>query len=159
MTVRHQHPWEYPNCPSCGSDVLVEGIPDNEASGYKCHACDVRFNRDYTDNGDLPENKAQEIIEKRRKRGENTMRGKRGNYNYTFDLEYAKLLEFLQGYDRKYIKANHLEHDYDIGRMQAGRMFTGLHERGLIEKWTDGDESPWILTDKGKNIDPMELVE
>ena len=154
MSVKRNHPWEYPNCPECDSDVFVEEKSSHKANDFVCHACNVAFGRSYTT--DSPEERLKYEMNQRQYRAEATMRGKEGEYNYTYDLEYANLLEFLQQYEKNYFKAGHLAKDYDIARDRAGRMFAGLHERDLIERWAT---STWVLTDKGKEVEPKELIQ
>lgn len=41
--------WEYPNCPECGSDVLVEARTGDTVRGYDryyCWGCEHGFNTD-----------------------------------------------------------------------------------------------------------------
>ena len=85
--------------------------------------------------------------------------GASGIHSWKFKTEHADLLEFLQGY-KTYFKAFMLENDYGMDRRKAGRMFSVLHREDLIEPWGAKDnKTTWMLTDKGKDANPQELVE
>jgi len=121
MSTKHNHPWQFPKCPNCETDVLVENIPKDKANEYICLQCDTEFN----ENGGTNE------------------------YNYTFRQDHKNLLSFLQDY-RNYFTSTHLVDDYNVTTERASKLFAALAERDYIEKW-GSRVSPWTLTEKGEN--------
>jgi len=79
--------------------------------------------------------------------------------NYHYDLrqpDYVKI-EWLQTDANKYFKPFHLADEFGITNTRAGKFLARLERMGLVTQW-GGRRSAYYLTDKGKSVNPMEVV-
>jgi len=79
----------------------------------------------------------------------------RSNGEY-MDLKpiHAKLLATI----KKANKPWQLKYDYPDQTAELSPVIGTLSAQGYIKRW-GGKKSPWVLTEKGENTDPSELVE
>lgn len=131
MSIKETKPWDWPNCPKCKSDVFVNS--ESSLKDYYCHSCKHNFNRDYATGSD-------------------------NGWPLNYNMDHAELLSLMQESGNTYHKANHYKDE--LKATQFGRRISTLRENGLVEKWSENsNNATWTLTEKGKEADPMELLE
>ena len=67
---------------------------------------------------------------------------------------HARVLQKIQEHDSKYWK---VKDSYPDQKTHIAAVVSALSKYGFIEKW-GGEMSPWVLTEKGKNTDPQDIV-
>lgn len=139
---------DHPNCPNCETNVLVHQFPNTV---YFCHSCQNTFNK----NG--------EITDERKAPKSYIQKGNPENSRvHRFKLKHKQLLERLQNWDRNYFNATNVVNYFEPyqSKDSVGYLFGTLHEYDLITTWGSGSSKrTWYLTDKGKTVNPTELVE
>jgi predicted transcriptional regulator len=143
MSKSTQANGDFPNCPECETDVFVQGSKGEKP--YYCNICNVEFGED--GETQFPTQNPERV-------------NAGGSKDWRYTLEHAHLLEFLQNYDSQYFKSNHVVSNMDMSRKRFGDLVKVLHNKELVEPWGAlGNRTTWMLTDKGKESKPRDLVE